>query len=285
MTDIIACLICGQQLRVPKDRGDLSVRCPKCGYSWDWSPKNTGFVMKTTGLIVQPDDLEIGQYYAIHSNKHAFDGVEYPAQNAGLVFRLLAINLPFVVGKFVCNPACYPFTFDCRWFTFMRVSDEFVKAQRPDAGQGIEDFKQASVFQASVSIAKRIRFLFPRPIYNNMLAQATAESPNQCCGLLGGQIDGSSGKIERLFPLVVETSSPVEYRSALKDVKKKGLELLAIYHSRPNGSPFPSQQDIESNLAPEVANFIISLKEQKPVVKAWWLTSDDYEEAGWEFVP
>jgi hypothetical protein len=132
MTDIIACLVCDQKLRVPMDKGDLSVRCPRCGCAWDWSPEGTG---KTTGLIVLADDLDVGRYYAIYGQKNAFDGIECPPQWAGLAFKLLAMNLPFVVGKFVCNPACYPYTFDSRDVTFMRVSDDFVKAQRPDAGQ------------------------------------------------------------------------------------------------------------------------------------------------------
>jgi hypothetical protein len=135
MTDIIACLICEQKLRVPMDKGDLSVRCPKCGYSWDWSPKEVGVITRTRGLIVQPDDLEVGQYYAIHGQKNTFDGFEWPAQCAGFAFQLLAINLPFVVGKMVCNPAICPYTFDSRFVTFMRVTDDFVKAQRPDGGQ------------------------------------------------------------------------------------------------------------------------------------------------------
>lgn len=108
MTDIIACLVCDQELRVPVDRGDLSVRCPKCGCAWDWSPKDTGLVRKTTGLIVQADDLEVGKFYGVHGQKNTFDAFECPAQNAGLAFKILAMNLPFVVGKFICNPACCP---------------------------------------------------------------------------------------------------------------------------------------------------------------------------------
>jgi uncharacterized protein YbaR (Trm112 family) len=189
MTDIIACPACSQRLRVPMDKGDLSVRCPKCRHTWDWpttevdhrlspfhiddvevseecynrywgigqdtfsqlkpSGKNEGdrledlwhqwgeiFEQEARGLLVQADDLEVGQFYAVHGQKNAFDGFECPAQNAGLAFKILAMNLPFVVGKFVCNPACYPYTLDSRFVTLMRVSDEFVKAQRPDAGQG-----------------------------------------------------------------------------------------------------------------------------------------------------
>ena len=58
--------------------------------------------MKTTkairrkGLIVPPDDLEVGQHYAVYGLKNGY--VE-PLQVSGLAFRLVAMNLPFVLGK------------------------------------------------------------------------------------------------------------------------------------------------------------------------------------------
>ncbi len=35
---IIRCPQCGQQFRVPDDRGELVVRCPECRHSWSWTP-------------------------------------------------------------------------------------------------------------------------------------------------------------------------------------------------------------------------------------------------------
>jgi hypothetical protein len=51
---------------------------------------------------------------------------------AGMAFRLLALNLPFVVGKLAADPTNPSLTFDARLLTFMRVTDEYVKAQRPN---------------------------------------------------------------------------------------------------------------------------------------------------------
>jgi hypothetical protein len=92
-------------------------------------------VMKTTrktrrtGLIVQPDDLEVGQFYAVYGLKN---GSEEPVQISGMAFKLLAMNLPFVVGKMAADPAHPPLTFDTRFLNFMRVTDEFAQAQRPE---------------------------------------------------------------------------------------------------------------------------------------------------------
>jgi hypothetical protein len=59
-------------------------------------------------------------------------GPEEPVPIAGMAFRPLALNLPFVVGKLAADPQHPSLTLDVRFLTFMRVTDEFVKAQRPD---------------------------------------------------------------------------------------------------------------------------------------------------------
>lgn len=81
-----------------------------------------------TGLIVQPDDMDIGQFFAVHSTKADAD---QPVQIAGMAFKLTAMNLPFCIGKLVCDPAHPPVTFDTRFLRFQKVSSEFVQAQRP----------------------------------------------------------------------------------------------------------------------------------------------------------
>lgn len=90
--------------------------------------------MKTTkqtrrkSLIVQPDDLEIGEFYAVYGLKRDSDE---PVQISGMAFKLLAMNLPFIVGKLAYDPAHPPLTFDSRFMTFMRVTHDYVQAQRP----------------------------------------------------------------------------------------------------------------------------------------------------------
>jgi hypothetical protein len=38
MPVVLTCPRCNQKLRIPTDKGDLSVRCPKCRHAWEWSP-------------------------------------------------------------------------------------------------------------------------------------------------------------------------------------------------------------------------------------------------------
>ena len=88
--------------------------------------------LRTTGMFVQPDDLEVGLFYAVHSTKH---DAAHPVPIAGLAWRLTAMNLPFVVGKLAPDPAHPLVTFDLRWLNVMKVSYDFVQAQRPQKDQ------------------------------------------------------------------------------------------------------------------------------------------------------
>src|SRR5437016_2062327 len=79
------------------------------------------------GLLVAPDDLRLGRFYAVHSLKHVPDE---PVNVAGQAFKVAAINLPFIVGKIVSDASHPAITFDIRYLNFMKVTSEYVKAQQ-----------------------------------------------------------------------------------------------------------------------------------------------------------
>jgi proteasome lid subunit RPN8/RPN11 len=132
----------------------------------------------------------------------------------------------------------------------------------------------------------------PRKLYEEMVSQARAELPNECCGLLAGRLALGSeqwavGRVERRYPLVNELASTTEYYSApfaaYKDMRREGLELLAIYHSHPTSDPVPSRKDIERNFyGATVVHFIISLKDKEPLMRGWRLNETSYVQAEWE---
>jgi proteasome lid subunit RPN8/RPN11 len=126
-----------------------------------------------------------------------------------------------------------------------------------------------------------------------MLAQAAAERPLECCGLLAGPAnDGPFWRVVRYYPLVNAAASPTEYESearsilaADKDMRRNGWKVLAIYHSHPTSPPVPSRKDLENNFYGDTAvHLIISLQSAQPKVHGWWLSATEYREAEWEVV-
>lgn len=133
------------------------------------------------------------------------------------------------------------------------------------------------------------RLCIPQPMLADMLRQAWAERPLECCGLLAGRIEGERGQVVRRYPLVNALHSPVAFESeprslftAHRAMRRLGLDVLAIYHSHPTSEPVPSRTDLARNYSPEVVNLILSLASPLPLVRAWWLTDQDYREAEWE---
>jgi proteasome lid subunit RPN8/RPN11 len=132
-------------------------------------------------------------------------------------------------------------------------------------------------------------------MYAAMLAQALAELPNECCGLLAGVREedetGPVGRVQRLYPLVNALASPTAYESepksmftAVRDMRRLNLDILAVYHSHPTSEPVPSRNDLARNYSTDVMNLIISLKDNQLWMRGWWLTADGFREAEWEGV-
>src|SRR5258708_4490971 len=96
-----------------------------------------------------------------------------------------------------------------------------------------------------------------------MVAQALAERPNECCGLLAG----TGGRAVSRYPLVNAAQFPaIEYLSeprsmfaADRAIRAAGLDVVTVYHSHPTSPPVPSKKDIASNYSESVMNLIISL--------------------------
>ncbi len=128
--------------------------------------------------------------------------------------------------------------------------------------------------------------LLPRQFANEIVQQAQAELPNECCGLLAGQIAASLGKVSRRYPLVNSAASPTEYLSepksmfaAVKAMRGEGLEILAIYHSHPSSAPIPSLTDLQRSYSSDVVNLIVSLRATAPELRGWWLQGEAFVEA------
>jgi proteasome lid subunit RPN8/RPN11 len=119
---------------------------------------------------------------------------------------------------------------------------------------------------------------------------ARRELPNECCGLLAGNIVDRVGVITDHFAIRNDAASSSEYETNARDMfdaframRSRGIELLAIYHSHPASEPLPSRRDIERNTYGEsVVHMIVGFANAEPEVRVWWLTESGYRAAEWE---
>lgn len=93
-----------------------------------------------------------------------------------------------------------------------------------------------------------------------MAAHVAATNPLEACGLVAAAGDAHSAYV---FLIENELNSPTHYSmqprqqlEAFMEMERQGWELLAIFHSHPNGPPTPSRTDIAEARYPGVAHII-----------------------------
>lgn len=119
-----------------------------------------------------------------------------------------------------------------------------------------------------------------RPFLNQMLDHLQACYPLEGCGLLAGD---EMGRVTAVYPIDNILQSPTAYEmdphqqiEALLALEAASWQLLAIYHSHPQGPELPSATDIALAFYPGVAHIIVSLHGQTgPVVRAFQIVGQE----------
>ncbi len=128
----------------------------------------------------------------------------------------------------------------------------------------------------------------PKKNIEEMISHARQVYPQECCGLLAG----TSGTVSNTYRMTNINQSPFSYMMepkeqfvALKDMRKKGIEMIAIYHSHPKTVAEPSITDIELAYYPDAYYIILSLAEPMlPDIRAHRIIDGKAEEVGIEIV-
>jgi len=112
----------------------------------------------------------------------------------------------------------------------------------------------------------------PKNIYDTVLAHGRAGFPLEACGILGGK----EGVVSEFYPMTNTDRSrehflmdPKEQFAVAKDLRAKGLALLAVYHTHPDTPARPSEEDIRLAKTPGVSTVILSLAGPEPVLKSF----------------
>jgi [CysO sulfur-carrier protein]-S-L-cysteine hydrolase len=95
----------------------------------------------------------------------------------------------------------------------------------------------------------------PSRLYDEIVAHAVADAPNECCGMVASK-DGEARRVFRATnihasPLRYEIEPAETYR-LLSEIEDAGFELGAIYHSHTRSEPYPSQTDVNIAVPPDL---------------------------------
>jgi proteasome lid subunit RPN8/RPN11 len=127
----------------------------------------------------------------------------------------------------------------------------------------------------------------PRDLHDAMVAHCQRESPLECCGILGG----FSPRVTSIHPLRNDLASETRYNAAPEDLieahidlRQRGADILAIYHSHPRSHAEPSKIDLDENHYGPVPRIIVSLSGKSPDVRVWRLEEDSFEELPWTII-
>ncbi len=115
---------------------------------------------------------------------------------------------------------------------------------------------------------------------DQLRALASAARPHEIVGFLAGNKPGQISAVIPLENIAVDTrreyfASFESMARAWKHMRTTQLELIAIYHSHPNGPAVPSRTDLEQARW-DVPMLIIDALNLE--VRAWWLQHGGFEE-------
>ncbi len=109
-----------------------------------------------------------------------------------------------------------------------------------------------------------------------MFADALQALPHECCGFLGGSEDAIKS-VYRLRNVAANSlteyeAAPADLFQAQRQMRERGEQLLAIYHSHPRQSePLPSETDVEKAFYRDVIYFIVGCDGDKCVLRGFYL--------------
>ena len=121
-----------------------------------------------------------------------------------------------------------------------------------------------------------------RDLFDEMVAHARADAPNECCGMIASR-NGEAVTVYRAenaaaSPLRYEIDGAEQYRIQMA-IEDAGLDLGAIYHSHTRSEPYPSQTDINLAFYPDALYVIVGLAGDGPEIKAYTIRDGKVGEA------
>jgi [CysO sulfur-carrier protein]-S-L-cysteine hydrolase len=99
-------------------------------------------------------------------------------------------------------------------------------------------------------------------------------------------VGGREGEAINVYRAVNAEASPLRYGieaaeqfRLMRQIEAAGEELSAIYHSHTKSAAYPSQTDVNLAGWPDAVYLIVSLADQDPEVKGFWIRDGEIADA------
>lgn len=121
--------------------------------------------------------------------------------------------------------------------------------------------------------------------FEQIVAHAKKELPNEACGLIAGRVDGEVKVVEKVYFLTnVDRSNehfsldPKEQLAAVKDMRANGFAPLGNWHSHPESPSRPSDEDKRLSYDSTASYLILSLMDKnEPVLNSFKIEGENAE--------
>ena len=115
--------------------------------------------------------------------------------------------------------------------------------------------------------------------FEKMLAHATRELPDEACGLIAGEVQGTDKIVTNIDHSNEHFSlDPKEQLAAVKDMRANGLVPLGNWHSHPESPSRPSEEDKRLAYDSKASYMILSLMDREnPVLNSFHIEGTDAE--------
>jgi len=116
-------------------------------------------------------------------------------------------------------------------------------------------------------------------IFDQIVAHALEERPNECCGLLIGTSDVVEDAVRARNVRRSATRfqvEPADHFAAIRKARSTGFEVIGAYHSHPNGPSCPSETDRLRLTDPTMFHVIVSLAHGTRTVRAFRIADGNF---------
>lgn len=130
--------------------------------------------------------------------------------------------------------------------------------------------------------------VIPKKLFDEMILHCNEACPAEACGILAG----AGSVVQRMYPMSNIEKSSVSYLMdskeqfrVMKDMRKDRLNMLAIFHSHPGSSAYPSAKDVSLAFYDHASYVIVSFAQSEPVVKGFSIKNGNVDEISIEITP